>query len=265
MYKNERKLYTDDLILFEKNKGKPRLEELKDLEKIMEKINAKKLSEIEKIRIKYGTTKRSLPLADRIYQVHDGEFLGERIPFYNTPAVEGEDEPAGSEEEGGKKKKKEKKLAFPSKTAIWHKDPAWKIMKPSVKNAEIEEKKKGVEDEKMEKIKTKFEERKVDLTEDLVKSYNKMDKWKKLNFTYYKPEKKSETYDRWKELNPPKYPGPQQYFKTPFQTFEKKKKKAAEGDEEPVVAEGEDDEKKLYVDRKKIDKKVYKPMKGHIF
>jgi len=202
MYKNERKLYTDDLILFEKNKGKPRLEELKDLEKIMEKINAKKLSDVEKIKLKYGTSKKSLPLADRIYQVHDGEFLGERIPFYNTPAVEGEDEPVAADEEGGKKKKKEKKLAFPSKTAIWHRDPAWLIKKPLPKNPDVEERFKAAFDEKMEKIKTKFEERKVDLTEDLVKSFNKMDRWKRLNFTYYKPEKKSETYDRWKENEP---------------------------------------------------------------
>ena len=59
-YKNERKLYTDDLILFEKNKIKPRLEEIKDLEKIMEKINVKKLNDIEKMLQKYGK-KGSLP------------------------------------------------------------------------------------------------------------------------------------------------------------------------------------------------------------
>lgn len=60
MYKSERMLYTDWLILFEKNKIKPRLEEIKDLEKIMEKINAKKLSDVEKILEKYGK-KGSLP------------------------------------------------------------------------------------------------------------------------------------------------------------------------------------------------------------
>jgi len=42
MYKSGRMLYTDWLILFEKNKTAPRLEEIKDLDKIMEKINAKK-------------------------------------------------------------------------------------------------------------------------------------------------------------------------------------------------------------------------------
>ena len=61
MYKANRMLYTDWLILFEKNKIKPRLEEIKDLEKITEKINAKKLSDIEKMKEKYGSKKGSLP------------------------------------------------------------------------------------------------------------------------------------------------------------------------------------------------------------
>lgn len=60
-YKADRMLYTDWLILFEKNKIKPRLEEIKDLEKIMEKVNAKKLSQTEKDKEKYGSKKGSLP------------------------------------------------------------------------------------------------------------------------------------------------------------------------------------------------------------
>jgi hypothetical protein len=60
MYKAERMLYTDWLILFEKNKIKPRLEEIKDLDKIMEKVNAKKLSDVEKMKEKYGSKKGSL-------------------------------------------------------------------------------------------------------------------------------------------------------------------------------------------------------------
>jgi len=263
MYKNERMLYTDWLILFEKNKIKPRLEEIKDLEKIMEKINTKKLSEVEKMKDKYGTKKGSLPKSDRMSLVHDCEYLGERIPFYNTPAVEDE-EPARDDEEGGKKKKKEKILAFPHKTAIWHKDPTWKIHKPVPPNAEVMERKKEGETTKMDEILKKFEDRKVNMTQDVMAAFNKMEKWKKLNFTYNKPLKKGEQYDKWKEENPPKYPGPQQYFKTPLQTFEKKKKKAAEGDEEAVVG-GDDEKEKNYADRKKIDKRIYKPMKGHIF
>jgi hypothetical protein len=76
------------------------------------------------------------------------------------------------------------------------------------------------------------------------------------------PLKKSEQYETWKTANPPKYPGPQQYFKTPLQKFEKKKKKKDE--EEAVAMEGEEN-KEFYSDRKKIDKRIYKPMKSHIF
>jgi len=63
-------LYTDWLILYEKNKIKPRLEEIKDLDKIMEKINAKKLTDVEKIKEKYGAKKGSLPYT--IYKFQKG-------------------------------------------------------------------------------------------------------------------------------------------------------------------------------------------------
>jgi len=223
MYKNERMLYTDWLILFEKNKIKPRLEEIKDLEKIMEKVNAKTLSEVEKMKAKYGTLKGSLPKAERLSLVQDCEYLGERIPFYSTAAKDEDD--GAVEEEGTKKKKKEKKLAFPAKTATWHRDPAWKIQKPLPKNAEVAERLKEVDEKRLENVMKKFEDMKVDLKGDVVKSYNTIDKWRKIDFKYNKPVKKPEQYDKWKEENPPKYPGPQQYFKTPVQTFQKKKKK----------------------------------------
>ena len=59
-----------------------------------------------------------------------------------------------------------------------------------------------------------------------------------------------------------KYPGPQQYFKTPLQSFEKKAKK---GENEEAAAGDDEVKKDIYSDRNKIDKKIYKPMKGHIF
>jgi hypothetical protein len=63
-------LYTDWLILYEKNKIKPRAEEIKYLEKIMEKINAKKLTDVEKMKEKYGAKKGSLPYT--IYKFQKG-------------------------------------------------------------------------------------------------------------------------------------------------------------------------------------------------
>jgi len=105
--------------------------------------------------------------------------------------------------------------------------------------------------------------KKIDLKGDVLKAYETMDHWKRILITYHKPLPATEVYKKWKEENPPKYPGPQQYYKTPLQTFEKKKKKAGEDDE--VAAVDEDAKKENYADRKKIDKRIYKPMKGHIF
>ena len=45
--------------------------------------------------------------------MHDSEHVGERIPFYNTPVDENEDN-AAVDEEGKKGIKKVKKLAFPN-------------------------------------------------------------------------------------------------------------------------------------------------------
>jgi hypothetical protein len=54
--------------------------------------------------------------ADRLSLVHDAEYVGERIPFYSTPAGE---EGGGSDDEG-KKQKKAKQLSFPSVTLYFN-------------------------------------------------------------------------------------------------------------------------------------------------
>lgn len=59
------------------------------------------------------------------------------------------------------------------------------------------------------------------------------------------------------------YPGPQHYWKTPKVDFHKKKKK---DDEDEKPQEADDGETKLYyMDRKKTDRRAYKPMKKYIF
>ena len=82
-YKADRMLYTDWLILFEKNKIKPRLEEIKDLEKIMEKQilnieylrnldenlkkHSKEIKNIPNIKIKQNTSIEKYILSKNIY------------------------------------------------------------------------------------------------------------------------------------------------------------------------------------------------------
>jgi len=196
----------------------------------MEKINAKKLSAVEKMREKYGKEKGSLTKADRMSLVHDCEHVGERIPFYNTPAEEEEANAGSGDEEGGKKKKERKKLAYPSKKSVWHKAPTWGIYQPVKKEQEVLDRAKEQEKERNENIVKKLEERKVEMQEDWMKAYNKNDRWKRLYMMYHEPSlaKPSDQYKTWKEANAnPAYPGPQQYFKTRVETFNKKKKKKA--------------------------------------
>jgi len=99
----------------------------------------------------------------------------------------------------------------------------------------------------------------MDLNVDVARSFDRMDHWKRLLHQYHQPTKKSEQYEKWKEENPARYPSPQQYFKMKTETFDKKKAKEQE-------KLGWDEEKKnFYSDHKKVDKRIFKPMKGHIF
>ena len=58
-------------------------------------------------------------------------------------------------------------------------------------------------------------------------------------------------------------PAPNKYFKTPSEKEERRMKYLKKN---PEQRSEEDDEKfKLYVDRRKIDKKVYKPLKTAVY
>jgi len=228
LYKNDKMLYTDWLILWEKNKTQPRLEEIKNIEKIMEGINKKKLNEAERMKEKY-TGKGSLPKADRITVAADSEHVGEKLPFYNTYKKEGEEAGGGggSDDEGGKKKKKENfdNLFHPHKKAIWHRDPSWKMYKPLPKNEDVQERFKSVQNEKLDKIMQKFEEKKINLVQDVTEAFTKNKDSHKRYHKYVKDLPKSEQYVNARKENPPKHPGPQNYFKTPIQSFAKKEEK----------------------------------------
>lgn len=72
-----------------------------------------------------------------------------------------------------------------------------------------------------------------------------------------KKEEEENVYNLYLEQNPKKHVGPQHYWKMPKQDPRKKPT-----DKFP---DEEDGAKTYYLDRKKTDKRVYKPMKGHIF
>jgi len=163
----------------------------------------------------------------------------------------------------GKAKTKKVKLTIPEKIHLLKKAPQWKIHAPLPKNQEVLERVNQINTGRFDSIKEKFDRYKIDLKRDAMESYKGVKDYKKLRIQYHEPHSKTEQYIKWREENPLKYPGPQQYFTTPLQDFKKKKKK--KDDEEEGDNQGEDPQNKNHVDRKKIDKKVYKPLKSHFF
>jgi len=154
-------------------------------------------------------------------------------------------------------------LFFPSKTAVWTRAPAWVCKKKNTELTEQQKLKQELDKEKIDKI---IDEKKMNLTVDVRKSFYNMKRFKKIDFTYNKatdfndPEK-YEQYKKWKEENPSTYPGPQQYWKTlPYNKTKKKKK-----DDEEEEKQEEDGPKKYLLNRELTDKRVYKPMKKHVF
>jgi len=108
----------------------------------------------------------------------------------------------------------------------------------------------------------------MNLVVDVRQTFYNMKRFKKLDFQYHQktnyndpdPEK-WEQYKKWKEENPQTYPGPQQYWKTlPYSKTKKKKK-----DDDESEKQEEDGPKKYLQNREVTDKRVYKPMKGHLF
>lgn len=73
-----------------------------------------------------------------------------------------------------------------------------------------------------------------------------------------KKEEEQEVWERYLEQNPKKYVGPQHYWKYPKIGYKTKK------DWRPPE-EDDNGNKTYYMRREMTDKKVYKPMKKHIF
>jgi len=164
-----------------------------------------------------------------------------------------------------KRKRNKKNCFFPSKTAVWQRAPAWVYKKKNTELSEQQQAKLETDKERMEKI---IEDKKMNLVVDVRKTFYNMKRFKKLDFTYNKPTNyndpdpdKFTQYKKWKEENPPIYPGPQQYWKTlPYSKTKKKKK-----DEDEDKQEEDDGPKKYLLNREVTDKRVYKPMKKHVF
>lgn len=95
------------------------------------------------------------------------------------------------------------------------------------------------------------------------KAYNTVRHRGNLHFKYVLPnqrkEEEQEVYDKWLEENPKKHVGPQHYWKVPKVNPKKHPSKVKFPDED------ENGNKTYFLDRKVTDKRVYKPMKNHVF
>ena len=98
---------------------------------------------------------------------------------------------------------------------------------------------------------------------DISKAYNTVRNRGRVNIKFVPNFKETEDYKNMPHKQFVEEPVPNKYFKTPSEKEERRMKYLKKN---PEQRSEEDDEKfKLYVDRRKIDKKVYKPLKTAVY
>jgi hypothetical protein len=276
-----RELFTDTMIKQQKKNNLPNKD--KDLTVINEKTakyEKEKKSKSDALKAKYSGAVKGTSQCDRVNMTSEAIYVGEQIPFYNTaPLKEGaedryEDAPGGNLQKDQvpanatkeRKTKKNKVIFFPRKffTSAWGKAPAWVYPKKFEKNPKfdynkIEEALKEKREKVMENLK-KIPNTRVAI--DVPQSWFEVNYHCRIYLKFALPVKKELQYHEWKKINPPKHPGPNQYWmRDPV--------KYVSGKSKPVEAkkvEQEEGKDKVYVlENKYSGNKYYKPMKGHIF
>lgn len=215
-------------------------------EQIEEDKKAKEVTYVEKMLARYKG-RPATARCDRVTIVADAEFVGEQIPFYNTPAAK----------DGETTDPKKRKLFYPDKTTTtgWYRAPAWRYPKPvGGKNPMI----KIRDDEHKEKVDEYMQQKglkKEDLQVDIRKSFYNVTHhgnilYKMVPRTEYEKE---EHYKQSVEQNPVYSVGPDHYWRMPKETKNPKQYKK-------MLQEMTDDKgnKVYYMDRRKTDKFVYK-------
>ena len=245
--KNRRKDFLENEKKKEEwRKSRPEYAEHKQnaIEQIQDKIKEEekdKVDPIEKIRKRYKDKPQS-SRCDRISVVSEAQYVGEQVPFYNTYVPEGEE-------------LDKKKLFFPSKKLTQRRAPAWNYPKLIGPNIEHQ---KEVNDRLKEKIDEYMNNKglkKEDLYIHKIESFHKVTHHGEMPIKFQPIYKVLET-DQYKlslENNPKVYIGPQQYWKTPKETFHRYNKKP-----QNISHMTDDNGKKIYyMDRKKTDKRVF--------
>ena len=214
------------------------------LDKIKEDIKThnkeKEVPYTVRMKKKYIKGKEQFPRCDRVTVVADAEFVGEQIPFYNTPA-----------DESGKIDKK--KLFWPDKFVTMTRYPAWKIFKPFGVNNNT----KAVEERIKEKVDNYLSSKnmkKDDLNIQLRQTFHNVTHHGRLYMTIHKPTdwKNEEHHKKAEEDHPRVTPGPDHYWKIPDK-FDYSKKSVDLHD-----ITDSNGKKIYYMDRRRTDKRVYK-------
>lgn len=103
----------------------------------------------------------------------DAHFLGEKIPFYYKKLPENEED-----------RKKEKEF-FPEKLNVMNRSPNWKIYKPVETDKRPFEVREELYNEKVNKMKEVWENRKIKFINDVSLSYFNLKDGHKGCFKYY--------------------------------------------------------------------------------
>ena len=217
----------------------------------LDEANAKKKTQWEKDKERYTKEKPQWPRCDRVTIVADAEYVGEQIPFYNTFKKEGEEVDKN-------------KLFWPSKTATWRSDPAWKFMfKPNQKlpNEQMQTRDSNFK-EKIDNFKSGKNISDNDLLVDVVKSYNTVKNRGRYPVTFHKPfdYANTEQYKSNKEQFPDYTPGPEYYWKNV----------GLDTNERPNQVEEEKEingktRKIYYMNHQRTDFREYKPMRKSVY
>ena len=257
-------------------------EQIEKVKQQIEEDEKKKLSIVEKNKARYTQNNPQMPRCDRVTVVADAEYCGEQVPFYNTFYKNDMDE----------SDKKKQPLFFHSieKTSKYKTSSKWKFAKKPYKKRpkhlkenesvgddedpikEAQERKKQYDDELREKIlegiyergKAEPEKQNMDFFNvDVSKAYNTVRNRGRVPIKFVKNFKETEDYEKMPHKQYVEEPAPNKYFKCPSEKEERRMKYLKKN---PDKRTEDDDEKfKLYVDRRKIDKKVYKPMNTTVY
>ena len=232
----------------------PKIQEWKqqsveDTQRKIEEDNAKKRPLIEIYKEKYPKEKPQWPRCDRVTIVAESEFVGEQIPFYNTYKKDGDES---------------KKLFYPNKEYVLPTAPKWSLSLKSPTQLPTDNMKSRDEqyNEKMENMKSAKGLTDKDLMVDVSRSYKLMGERGRYPLKFHKPFDYANT-DQYKtnhEQHPDTSPGPTHYWKMKGMDVNALPKDLTEDTEmygRPA--------KIYYMNRKRTDFRVYKPMRRSVF